>query len=253
MKASLFSVAAAVALLSGCIGCSDKSNDASRTPPPCTASWCPQVQQACDAWLAQCPGLAELVDSATAASPTACTDALGALVAASAPDAGPEAAQALLDCMRKAKSCVEATACRDSLIAPPSEGAPDSAGVDLGAFTDAPPIPPGTVLLPGDDPACVQCALSNCATESAYCFVNSQGTPACWNDPDAYPPIVDCCVDYRQCIDGCLASDPDAGATFSLCATQCDADYPKGKAQFDIYRTCMASKCATCGAGDAGH
>lgn len=253
MRATILAAVIFAASISGCSGCGRKAEQSASTPPPCTAAWCGEVQQACAAWFAQCPGLASMADAASSFSSSGCVDGLGAIIQTRKNDAGDDAAKELLDCMTSAKSCADATACRDALLGNGGEVETlDAAPADFGLFTDAPLVPPGTVLLPGDDPGCVQCALASCRMESSNCFVDSTATPACWADPDAYPPNVDCCVDFRQCVDGCLASDPDAGAAFSLCASQCDTDYPKGKAQFDTYRTCMTAKCATCGGADAG-
>lgn len=124
--------------------------------------------------------------------------------------------------------------------------------VDAGLLQDVVTLPPGTVTIPGDNAACVKCALDQCATESRLCFVDSPSTAACYATGTTYPAPTDCCIDYRRCIDSCLSVDPTAGTAFYQCMLEgCDKDLPNGKSQFNTYRICVQAKCMGC-AGDAG-
>jgi hypothetical protein len=250
MNAKIAAFVLICAVVPGCGACGGNSTPESNRPPPCVAAWCSDVRAACDAWFRACPGLDG--DAGSGAEAT-CTDGLGGLITQQNPGSEAEVSEAVAKCMQAAKTCSDAMACRERAAHPDGEDDEinaDGAVVEVGLTETA--VPPGTVMLPGDDPSCVFCAFSRCASESQFCFVDSAATPGCWADPAAYPPVVDCCVDYRQCMASCLGLDPAAGATYSLCTGQCDVDYPKGRGQFESYRSCMRVSCPTCGGSDAG-
>jgi hypothetical protein len=226
-------------------------------PPACVGDWCESVLGPyCDRMWRECTGRAADYDGPQHNEiRRVCIDTIAAALGQTPGDVMTKAQQ-LADCVAKAKTCADMQDCHrpfrpaSEAGTEPEEG--DGAPVDAGLLRDVVILPADVVTIPGDDPACVSCATSNCPTESALCFVDSPSTPACYSPGGKYPDPTDCCVDYRACIASCLSVDSTGGATFYQCMLDgCDSNLPKGKVQFDTYRTCVEAKCAGCW-GDAG-
>jgi len=132
-------------------------------------------------------------------------------------------------------ACSSSSTAPDAGGPPPGDAAPDLVQThDLGP--DLVPVPdvgvdtaPCTLIKPysSKDVVCNQCAEEKCCPEINGCL----GDPVCDDD-------------YVTCILACaLTPVPDAGV--DACLQQCAADYPTGKAKYDVAIGCADSKCAT--------
>jgi hypothetical protein len=230
-------------------GCRSSSTSEAAVPfdsgiTGCDASWCGDFQTFCDNYSRLCSPEAYGQDPAKATQ--SCVDAIGFALGqmdASVPaDVSARAAKAQ-GCVVTATTCDAAKACllgiRDPSTTPPPHS---DAGV-----TDVWSPPADVVTLPGDNPNCVRCAVEQCGTSLAPCFEYSATDPACQVDGGG----LDCCVDYRGCLNGCAGLDPSGGGAYATCAADCGAQFPRGQTQFAPYAKCMADHCAGC-SSDAG-
>lgn len=248
-SAALAMLPAGFVACSGCNSSNNASQDAATfdAAPPCTETWCDGLRGFCDEYLTLCYREIYVGSSQAADLLKGCVDGVGYLARTKA-DANPTTLVSdVTTCMKTAKTCADAIVCH-SIVAPPRslEGDEDAAVSEGGATDGASPFPPGVVPQPGDDPACVRCAVTRCTDESKLCFVDPAGAGC------SAGGVHDCCANYRQCIASCVSTHPDAGPEFTACVRDvCDAHEPTGKTQYDGYAACMSANCGGCGS-DAG-
>jgi hypothetical protein len=217
--------------------------------PECTASYCGDAEKFCMATMPLCGDTAALLQQDPVGALKGCTSGI-AWVAQHPPDAGDGSAvmASLLACGLAAKDCLDVMKCRSfALTCGNAKGCGGAdGGTPVGNYPDG-GLPPGTYTLPGDNPACVGCALAKCKKESQYCFVDGPSTPICHGDAGPNNLLSDCCIDYRACLAECATAFPDP-PQYAACVLQsCDVSLPQGKMQYGPYEACMQAQCANCG------
>lgn len=205
----------------------------------CQGALCDSAAQACKASLPLCPIDKAYYEADPVGTLGACTKAIVEVLGKS--DGGTSAAQAKISCLTAAASCPDVELCNGKKPCSGEDCPSDAGKVDAIAPNDA--APDAGYLLDDDTWKCVQCALDHCLTESKYCFVDSSMTAACKQDAGN----VDCCIDYRACLQACAHGFPTDPSGLAKCGASCGTEFPKGKAQFDPYQVCMQAACATCG------
>jgi len=129
-------------------------------------------------------------------------------------------------------ACSSATTPGGSGGASPDAG-PEDAGPDApaDAGSDAPTdAAPCALISPysSQNAACNACAEERCCAEINGCL----GDPGC-ND------------DYVNCTLACAFVDDGGDAGLTACLDACGAQYPQGKAEYDVAIGCAEQACAT--------